>query len=169
MINVNKLLVAIFLIFETTFFSNLLLAQKDSVPGVVITKGQFERIIVVRLKTNTDLLEGLKKAAEIEKINNAVILAGIGSVSEYSVHSVKTTTFPTENIFLKEKGPFDILNVTGYIFTGRIHAHITLTDLKKTIGGHLEPGTMVYTFAIITIGILSDNVKMENFDNWKWH
>jgi predicted DNA-binding protein with PD1-like motif len=66
------------------------------------------------------------------------------------------------------KNPYDILNINGFVVNGRIHAHITFSDLKKTIGGHLEPGTLVYTFAIITIGELSKDANMENFDNWKW-
>lgn len=67
------------------------------------------------------------------------------------------------------KNPYDILNINGFVVNGRIHAHITFSDLKKTIGGHLEPGTLVYTFAIITIGELSKDANMENFDNWKWY
>jgi predicted DNA-binding protein with PD1-like motif len=81
---------------------------------------------------------------------------------------VKTTSFPTENIFLSEKSPFDILNVNGYIFNTRVHPRLTVSNLKRTIGGHLEPETIVYTFAIITIGVLPDDTNMDNFDNWKW-
>jgi predicted DNA-binding protein with PD1-like motif len=158
----------VFILIGALFPPNILQAQNNSVPSVVISKLQFERILVVRLKNNVDLLEGIRKAVENDSIKNAVILTGIGSVTQYHVHSVKTTTFPTENIFLKEHGAFDILNIGGYVFNGRVHAHITLCDLKKTIGGHLEPETIVYTFAIITIGVLPDSEKLENFDNWRW-
>ena len=147
----------------------LVQAQTDSVPAVSISATQFERILIVRLKTKTDLLEGLKQAVKNEAIKNAVILTGIGSVTEFNVHAVNATVFPPEDIFLNKKGPYDIANVSGYVFDGRIHAHITLSDLKTTIGGHLEPGTLAYTFAIITIGVLPDDAKLENFDNWKWY
>ena len=140
-----------FVILSFVFATNVY-SQQDSVPNVVVTSGQFEKILVVRIKTGNDLLEGLKQAVDKEKIYNAVIINGIGSVTQISVHAVKLTTFPTENIFLKEKNPFDVLNINGYIVKGKIHAHITVSDLKKTLGGHLEPGTTVYTFAIITIG-----------------
>ena len=163
-----KKLLLLLVLFEITLFSNPLFSQQDSVPIVVVTSSQFERVLVVRIKTGNDLLEGLTKAVEMEKIKNAVIINGIGSVTQISIHTVKLSTFPTQNIFLTEKNPYDILNINGFIVNGRIHAHIAFSDLKKTIGGHLEPGTLVYTFAIITIGVLSKDANMENFDNWKW-
>lgn len=162
-------MIVLFLLFGTLPGTNLLLAQNDSVPEVVISETQFEKIVIVRLKNNTDLLDGLRQAVENKAIRNGVILTGIGSVTQFSVHSVNSTVFPPEDIFLKKEGPYDITNISGYVFDGRIHAHITLSDLKQTIGGHLEPGTLAYTFAIITIGILPDDAKVENFDNWKWY
>ena len=158
----------ILIVLTMSFFSTILYAQQDTVPGVAIANTKFEKIIIVRLKYKTDMLEGIKKAVEMEHIKNAVIITGIGSVTAYSIHAVNSDTFPTKNIFLKEKSPCDVLNLSGYIFDGKVHAHITLSDTKKTIGGHLEPGTLVYTYAIITIGILSDDAKLENFDNKEW-
>jgi predicted DNA-binding protein with PD1-like motif len=61
----------------------------------------------------------------------------------------------------------DLIAVQGYIFNGRIHAHISLSDENSVVGGHLEPGTKALTFFIITLGVLPDALEIENFDNYK--
>jgi hypothetical protein len=57
-----KKLLLVLVLFEIILFSNPLFSQQDSVPNVVVTSGQFERVLVVRIKTGNDLLEGLKKS-----------------------------------------------------------------------------------------------------------
>ena len=46
--------------------------------------------------------------------------------------------------------------MNGYIIDGKIHAHMTMANPDKAFGGHLEPGTNVFTFAIVTIGVMND-------------
>ena len=140
----------------------------ESAPEVHTVSGQFERIVVVRLKRGTDLLDGLRKAVAREKIRNAAILSGVGSLTSYHVHAVSNTTLPARNIFYKGEGPQDLLNVNGYVMDGRIHAHIAFSDDQKGLGGHLEPGTTVFTFAIITLGVLQDSANLARFDDPSW-
>jgi predicted DNA-binding protein with PD1-like motif len=142
--------------------------SRASAPAVYCGSGNFDRIVVVRLKHNTDLLDGLTKAVQEEGIKNAVILAGIGSLTSYHVHAVDNTAFPTKNVFFKAEGPQDLLNVNGYVIDGRVHAHITFSDDEKALGGHLEPGTKVFTFAIIAVGVLDRDADLRRFDDWKW-
>ena len=61
----------------------------------------------------------------------------------------------------------DLIAMQGYIMNKRIHAHITLSDENSVVGGHLEPGTKALTFFILTIGILPDDLEIENLDNYK--
>ena len=75
---------------------------------------------------------------------------------------------PAKQVFPKADVPQDIVNVNGYVIDGRIHAHITFSDEEKALGGHLEPGTKVLTFAIITLGILEEGADLNRFDDWKW-
>jgi hypothetical protein len=60
----------------------------QSPPAVVSVPSEMKRVVLVRLKYNTDLLEGLRQAVKEEKITNAVILSGVGSVTRYHVHAV---------------------------------------------------------------------------------
>lgn len=140
--------------------------NSDSVPEVYDINGKIVRIEILRLKYKADLLAGMKKIVEEKKIKNAVILSGIGSVRGYQYHTVSNRTFPSKNIFVKNPtNPADITSMNGYIINGRIHCHISFASPGKEFGGHLEPGTEVFTFAIITIGILSDDVDLTNIDN----
>ena len=156
------------ILFLSVFLSGICHAQDSPVPEVVTTSGQFERVIVVRLKQHTDLLAGLQEAVEKEKINNAVILSGIGSLTSYHIHVVDNNTFPSENVFFKDSIPVDLTSVNGYIFNGKVHTHINISDENLAIGGHLEPGTTVFTFAIITIGVFNDEVNLARFDDKYW-
>jgi predicted DNA-binding protein with PD1-like motif len=143
-------------------------ATMESAPEVYTVSGQFTRVVVVRIKRGMDLLDGLKKAVEREKIRNAAILSGVGSLTSYHVHAVSNTTLPAQNIYYKGEGPQDLLNVNGYVMDGRVHAHIVFSDNQKGLGGHLEPGTTVFTFAILTLGVLPDGADLRRFDEPGW-
>jgi predicted DNA-binding protein with PD1-like motif len=61
--------------------------------------------------------------------------------------------------------PADITSVNGYIIDGRVHAHITFADPDKAFGGHLEPGTSVFTFAVVTVGVFKDGIELSHMDD----
>jgi predicted DNA-binding protein with PD1-like motif len=141
-------------------------ANSDTVPDGVAISGQFERVVVLRFKYLTDLLTGLESMMKQQKIHNAVILSGIGSVRNYQYHLVSNRTFPSKSVYVTDPtAPADIVNLNGYVINGRVHAHVTLADADKAFGGHLETGTNVFTFAIVTIGVLSDSVDLSRVDD----
>ena len=141
-------------------------ANSDQVPEVYAISGQFERFVVLRFKYEADLLAGIEKMVKQQKIRNAVFLSGIGSVRNYHIHSVSNRTFPSKNVYLKDPtAPADIVSVNGYVIDGRVHAHMTMTDEHKAFGGHIEPGSNVFTFAIITLGVFPDTVELSRVDD----
>jgi uncharacterized protein len=136
------------------------------VPDVYAINGHFERVVILRFKFDADLLAGIETMVKQEKIRNAVILAGAGSVRGYHVHQVSNRTFPSKNLFVKNPtAPADLIGMNGYIINGKVHAHMTLANPDKAFGGHLEPGTSVFTFAIVTLGILDDSVDLNKIDD----
>jgi predicted DNA-binding protein with PD1-like motif len=136
------------------------------VPDVYAISGQFDHILVLRFKYQADLLAGLESMVKQHKIRNAVILAGAGSLRSYHLHSVSNRTFPSKNIYLKDPtAPSDLVSMNGYIIDGKVHAHMTLTNEEKAFGGHLEAGTTVFTFAIVTLGIFRDGVDLSRVDD----
>src|ERR1700738_4786969 len=61
-------------------------ANSDKVPDAYAISGQFERVLVLRFKYQTDLLAGIESMVKQHKIKNGVILAGIGSLQKYTIH-----------------------------------------------------------------------------------
>lgn len=140
--------------------------NSDKVPNVYAISGQFQRILVLRFKYQADLLAGLERMVKEHKIRNAVILAGAGSLRGYHCHSVSNRTFPSKNLYIKDPTKAaDIASMNGYIIDGRIHAHLTMTDEEKAFGGHLEAGTTVFTFAVVTVGVFADGVDLSKIDD----
>lgn len=141
-------------------------ANDDRVPDVYATSTNFERVVILRFKFGTDLLAGFEKMVKQEKIQNAVILSAFGSVRGYQVHEVSNRDFPSKDTFVKDPtAPADITNMNGFIINGRIHAHITLANPEKAFGGHLEPGTSVFTFAVVALGVLSPGADISRVDD----
>ena len=131
--------------------------NNPAVPDVYTGSGQFERIVVMRMKYGTDLLTDIEKAVADEHIKDAVILSGIGSVRGFKVHQMANRDLPTKNIFTTEATtPADLDSISGYVIDGKVHAHIVLgVSPDRTMAGHLEHGTEVFSYAVVTVGVLT--------------
>jgi predicted DNA-binding protein with PD1-like motif len=142
--------------------------NSDRVPEVYALEANVQRIVVLRFKFGTDLLAGLQRMVKEQKIRNAVILSGFGSVRNYQVYQVSNRDLPSKDTFVTNPaGPADIISMSGMVAEGRVHPHITLANADKAFGGHLEPGTNVFTFAVITLGVLDDKVDLSRVDDVK--
>lgn len=143
--------------------------NSNQVPDVYALSAHVERIVVLRFKYNTDLLAGLEKMIKQEKIRNAVILSGFGSVRNYQVHQVGNREFPPKDVFVKNPtASADIAGLSGLVIDGRVHPHITLANADKAFGGHLEPDTRVFTFAVVVLGVLDDGLDLTKVDDWTY-
>ena len=118
---------------------------------MILQEVKVSRVVLVRLNPGDDLLDSIAAAAQKAGIRNGLVLSGIGSLSAYSVHVVRSTALPPGDVFSDGEGPFDILHVTGVILEGRPHVHVTFSNTEKAMGGHLERGCKILTFAVITL------------------
>jgi predicted DNA-binding protein with PD1-like motif len=121
------------------------------------------RFVALRLNPGEDVLLSLRAAVEEQGIRNAAILSGVGSLDRYHFHVVKTTNMPPGNTFVEGEGPFDILAVTGLVVDGKVHAHITFSNTELAMGGHLEEGCRVLTFAVVVMAEALD-VELAGWD-----
>ena len=127
-----------------------------SVPDAYVISSHFDRIVIIRVKAKAMLLENMEKQVKEQHIQNAVILSAIGSMRGYQVHQVSNRDLPTQNTFEKNPTlPVDLVSMNGYVINGRIHAHITLATPDRVIAGHLEDDNEVYTYAIVTLGVMN--------------
>lgn len=141
-------------------------SNSADVPEVYAVSGQLKRVVVLRFKYEADLLAGIERVVKEQKITNGVILSGVGSVRNYHVHSVSNRTFPSKNVYVKDpESPADIVSMNGYIIDGKVHCHMTMTNSEKAFGGHLEPNTNVFTFAILTIGVFDEDLDLKRADD----
>jgi hypothetical protein len=140
--------------------------NNPDVPDVYGIRSQFDHLVILRFKYQTDLLAGMEKMVKEQRIKNAVILTAIGSVRNYHVHLVSNRTFPLRQAFIKDPtAPADVIGMSGYVINGQIHAHLTMADAGKAFGGHLEPGTNVFTFVAVTMGVLADGTDISRIDD----
>src|SRR3989442_15220096 len=86
--------------YQTTILNAVLLlqlanpgAKADEVPAVHTIRSPIDRVVIVRLKNKTDMLDGLNQAVAREKIKNAVFMSGFGSVTAYHTHVVGIPRF----------------------------------------------------------------------------
>jgi predicted DNA-binding protein with PD1-like motif len=140
--------------------------NSSAVPDVYALSGRFERVVIFRLKYDVDLLAGIEGEIEKQGIRNAVILSGIGSVRGEHIHTVSNDSFPSRNIYVKDlHSPADIQAINGYVIDGRVHAHVVLANPDRSFGGHLEPETRVFTFAVVTLGVLGEGIDLSRVDD----
>jgi hypothetical protein len=140
--------------------------NNDKIPEVYAVTGEFDRIVTLRFKFGSDLLAGMERIVAEQKIRNAVILSAAGSVRGYHLHQVSNRDLPSKNMFEKDPtAPADLIGMNGYIINGKIHAHMTLATPEHAFGGHLEPGTEVFTFGIVTLGVMKDGVDFTHLDD----
>lgn len=110
----------------------------------------------LRVESGEDILLTLQAAVSRLNIDNAVILSGAGSATSYHYHVVSSDELPPENAFVRGKGMVDILNVSGMVLGGRVHAHISFCGQGSAFGGHLEEGCRVLTFCAIWLAEVPD-------------
>lgn len=114
-----------------------------------------EKILVVSLSPGEDVLESIEKIIHKEKIVNASVLSGFGTLDRVHLHWVTTTDFPPTEHFEKFDGPFELLSITGIIANSEAHLHAVVSDLKGAYGGHLEKGNRVLYLCEIALSVLS--------------
>lgn len=129
-------------------------AGGDTVPDVYAIQAHIDRIVVLRLKYDADLLAGIEKMVKQEQIRNGVILAAIGSLRGYQIDQISNRDFPSKNAMESNPtSPAELVGMNGYIIAGRV----PLATPEKAIAGHLQYNTRVFTSAIVTIAVTNDS------------
>jgi predicted DNA-binding protein with PD1-like motif len=136
--------------------------NNPAVPDAYAIDTQFERIVVMRFKYQTDIQEGMERLAKEQHIRHGIILSAVGSVSSYTVNSIVNSSFPTKSVkqVSGEGQGAEILAMNGIISNGKVNAHIDLSDGQKAFGGHIHPGTRALSFVIVTVGVLKDDLDI---------
>ncbi|HUR66139.1 MAG TPA: PPC domain-containing DNA-binding protein, partial [Chitinophagaceae bacterium] len=95
-----------------------------------------------RLKPGEDLKIGISQFIGEKGIKAGWVAACVGSLIKYSIR------FANQQETSLGNGFFEIVHLTGTVSINGSHLHITISDnTGKTFGGHLMPGSIIYTTA----------------------
>ena len=118
--------------------------------GVYYASGKAGRLVPVRLKTGTDVANGIKGVCEDLGIKYGAVLVGIGSVRQlsYCVLTPKPDTKVGAGYTDPEvvPGPVEIVGLSGVIFQSEqgetlLHLHGTFSDKTgRVYAGHVVAG-----------------------------
>jgi predicted DNA-binding protein with PD1-like motif len=119
-------------------------------PGAHYAVGKFGRYIPVRLRTHTDITNGLKTVCEENGIKYGAVVFGIGSIRQltYQVLAPKPETklgagYTDPQVL---PGQIEVVSMHGIIFQSGdgqtlLHLHGTFSDQEgKVFGGHIVAG-----------------------------
>ena len=110
------------------------------------------RRFVIRLDKDDLMLESIMKAIDEHQIRNAVVVSGIGTLSDATIHMVTTTSYPAVEAFPQWKNvPIELSSVSGIIADGQPHLHMVFSDSNGTYSGHMEPGCRILYLGEIVI------------------
>ncbi len=118
--------------------------------GAFFASGKSGRLIPIRLKTGTDVTNGIKQVCEELGVRYGAVLVGIGSLRQlsYCVLVPKPEAKIGAGYSSPEvvPGPVEIVALSGVIFQSEqgetlLHLHGTFSDMTGTVyGGHVVAG-----------------------------
>jgi len=130
-----------------------------------LAQGKIGRVIALRLKPGTDVLQGLTEACIRSNLNNGVILSAIGSLD--GVKFCNPVELPDSKAgygygeILHLTGPIELTSAAGIIChddegNTNLHVHVSLSDRHGNAhGGHLVEGTKV----LLTVDVILAEVE----------
>ena len=143
----------------------------------IVRSGQPSRVIVARVKPDSDLLRSLQKVAVEEGVASGVIVSGVGLLKQAKLRNCKCLPdeYPitdANRTYLSFEKPLEILSISGNVTLAEgkplVHAHLTLSEVEgneiTVIGGHLIEGCVVFGFSEFAILELEGIEMVKRFD-----
>jgi len=119
------------------------------------------RIFILRLDQGDFVLEKINELIKKEDIKNGVVLSGIGTLDNCTLHMVTSIGYPpVEHFETWDKKPLELSSIEGFIANGKPHLHCVVSDHEKAYSGHLEEGCRVlYLCEIVVAEVNSVNLE----------
>lgn len=119
------------------------------------------RTFILRLDQGDMVLESIKNLISKEKIKDAFVISGIGTLDKCVLHMVTTIGYPPKEYFKKwEDEPLELVSIDGIVADSEPHLHAVVSDTKQAYAGHLEDGCRIlYLGEIVLVEIKSLNLK----------
>jgi uncharacterized protein len=115
----------------------------------LINSTELMQTTALRLHPQQDLKIELENFVQTQEIEAACIVTCVGSLTQVVLR------FASQSDGTLLEGKFEIVSLTGVMSMHGSHYHMAIADATgRTLGGHLMPGSLIYTTAEIIIGIL---------------
>ena len=147
----------------TLVFQALLVSLQATAPfeRAVETPATAARHFALRLRPGQDLQREIFAFAKRRNLQAAAIVTCVGSLKAATVRFANQPAGTS-----LEGGPFEIVSLVGTFTRDGGHLHIALSDGKgQTLGGHLMPGSSVFTTAEIVLVELDGLAFLREKDN----
>lgn len=110
--------------------------------------------MAMRLKPGDELFSAISEIAQTNSIEAGVIISLVGSLTEAALR------FAGREETIVIPGTLEVVSVTGTVARSGSHIHLSASDKDGiTCGGHLMPGSHVYTTIELVILDLSETHK----------
>ena len=117
-------------------------------------------LVVVGLGPGEMLLESIRRALADSRVENGVVVSGIGTLKNLRMHYITHTDFPPDDEIVNIERPLELLSVSGVIADGEPHLHVVVSCGREEVyAGHLEPGSEVAYLAEIAV-LQCNDLKM---------
>jgi hypothetical protein len=130
----------------------------------VFTGGHIAEVAAVRLDQGDDVLAALERLARELDIHTGIVLSGIGTLDQATLHHITHTGYPPKDRMVSYEGPIELLSIDGLIADYVPHLHTCISIKDQTFMGHLEPGCRVLYLAEIAIAKL-EGVRLSRRKN----
>lgn len=118
------------------------------------------KALAFRLLPGADLKQSLSDYCGEHKINAACVISCVGSLRCARIRFADRA----ESAIFEEK--LEIVSLVGTVSQHGCHLHIAVSDGQGRVsGGHLMPGSQIYTTAEVVLGIIPDVIFKREHDN----
>jgi predicted DNA-binding protein with PD1-like motif len=122
---------------------------------------QFGKVYTIRINPGEDFLREVENFIEKAGIKYGVVVSGIATFSNCTMHMVTTTSYPPiEHFETMADKALELSSVAGTIADGKPHLHMVVSDTKHAYSGHCEYGcTVLYLCELVIAEISEGNFK----------
>lgn len=100
----------------------------------------------LEFKAGEDLLAGVQKFIASHKIQNGIVMNGVGNLDGCRYHSI-------DSKMVDAPGKYALINLSGPIVSGKPHLHVSIASSTNIVnGGHLEPGCKAASHVSLLVG-----------------
>lgn len=127
------------------------------------------RRFIIKVLPGESLVECIREFVRTEKVNYAVILSAIGSVTNVRLNDIKSGAklpiTPARLIPHELEGPLELLGLSGNIVPGEaddLDCHLHIMAGKSSgdvVGGHMADAEVFATCEIVLVELIVDGIQ----------